>query len=46
VTKANATKGTVGATMVYSGYNKSFNVSAPPASETSDGSGLSNILGH
>lgn len=46
VTKANATKGTVGATMVYSGYNKSFNVSAPPASETSDGSGLSNLLGH
>ncbi len=44
-TTANATKGTLSATMIYSGYNKTVNVSAPPASETSDGSGLANFFG-
>lgn len=46
VTKATATKGTIGATMIYSGYNKSFNVSAPPAGETADGAGLASMFGH
>lgn len=45
VTKAISDKGTASSTMVFSDYNKSFSVSAPPASEVSDGTRLQNAFG-
>lgn len=40
VTRVTADKGTGSSTMIFSDYNKSFSVSAPPASEVTDGSRL------
>lgn len=45
VTRATADKGTASATMIFSDYNKSFSVSAPPASEVTDGNQLKNAFG-
>jgi hypothetical protein len=45
VTKMAAQEGTASATMVFSDYNKSFSVSAPPASEVTDGDQLKNSFG-
>jgi hypothetical protein len=45
VTKVTADKGTASSTMIFSDYNKSFSVSAPPASEVTDGSQLKNAFG-
>ena len=45
VTRVAADKGTASSTMVFSNYNKSFSVSAPPASEVADGSQLANKFG-
>ena len=42
VTRVRAEKGTGASTMIFSDYNKSFSVSAPPAGEVTDGSGLKN----
>lgn len=44
VTKVMADKGTGSSTMIFSDYNKSFSVSAPPASEVTDGSQLKNSI--
>ncbi|MCO5969550.1 LppX_LprAFG lipoprotein [Actinoallomurus soli] len=43
--KGAASDGTATATMVYSDYNKSFSVSAPPASQVADGNQLMPKLG-
>lgn len=43
-TKVASKDGTLSSTMVFSDYNKSFNVSAPPAGEVADGSQLKNSL--
>lgn len=40
VTKMAAKEGAVTATMIFSDYNKSFNVSAPPANQVADGDQL------
>jgi hypothetical protein len=45
VTKVAADKGTASSTMIFSDYNKSFSVSAPPASEVADGNQLKNAFG-
>jgi hypothetical protein len=45
VTKVVAKPGTLSTTMIFSDYNKSFSVSAPPANETSDGDQLKNSFG-
>jgi LppX_LprAFG lipoprotein len=45
VTKVTADKGTASSTMIFSDYNKSFSVSAPPASEVTDGNQLKNAFG-
>ncbi|WP_329250585.1 LppX_LprAFG lipoprotein [Actinoallomurus sp. NBC_01490] len=45
VTKVTTDKGNASSTMIFSDYNKSFSVSAPPASEVTDGSQLKNALG-
>ncbi len=45
VTKVAADKGTAASTMIFSDYNKSFSVSAPPASEVTDGNQLKNLVG-
>jgi hypothetical protein len=45
VTKVAAEKGTASSTMIFSDYNKSFSVSAPPASEVADGNQLKNAFG-
>lgn len=45
VTKVTADKGTASSTMIFSDYNKSFSVSAPPAGEVTDGNQLKNALG-
>jgi hypothetical protein len=46
VTKVTTDKGAnASSTMIFSDYNKSFSVSAPPASEVTDGSRLKNALG-
>jgi LppX_LprAFG lipoprotein len=45
VTHAAADKGTASATMVFSDYNKSFSVSAPPASQVADGNQLKDSFG-
>ena len=45
VTKVTADKATGSSTMIFSNYNKSFSVSAPPASEVTDGSQLKNPFG-
>jgi hypothetical protein len=45
VTKVGAEKGTASSTMIFSDYNKSFSVSAPPASEVADGNQLKNSFG-
>jgi hypothetical protein len=45
VTKLTADKGTASTTMIFSDYNKSFSVSAPPASQVSDGDQLKNSFG-
>lgn len=42
VTRVTADKGTGSSTMIFSDYNKPFSVSAPPASEVTDGSRLKN----
>lgn len=42
VTRVTADKGTGASTMIFSDYNKSFSVSAPPASEVTDGTRLKN----
>lgn len=42
VTKVTALKGAGSSTMIFSDYNKSFSVSAPPASEVTPGSQLTN----
>lgn len=42
VTRVTADKGTGASTMIFSDYNKSFSVSAPPAGEVTDGSQLKN----
>ena len=42
VTRVTADKGAGSSTMIFSDYNKSFSVSAPPASEVTDGSRLKN----
>lgn len=44
VTRVTADKGTGASTMIFSDYNKSFSVSAPPAGEVTDGSQLKNPL--
>jgi LppX_LprAFG lipoprotein len=44
VTKVTGEKGTGSSTMIFSDYNKSFSVSAPPASEVSDGNQLKNAF--
>jgi hypothetical protein len=46
VTRVSADKGTASSTMIFSDYNKSFSVSAPPAGEVTDGSQLKNTIGH
>jgi hypothetical protein len=45
VTKVTAKQGTLSSTMIFSNYNKSFTVSAPPASEVADGNQLKNLGG-
>jgi hypothetical protein len=45
VTKVTADKVTGSSTMIFSDYNKSFSVSAPPASEVTDGSQLKSPFG-
>jgi hypothetical protein len=45
VTRVSADKGTGSSTMIFSDYNKSFSVSAPPASEVTDGTQLKNPFG-
>lgn len=45
VTRVSADKGTGSSTMIFSDYNKSFSVSAPPASEVTDGNRLQNAFG-
>lgn len=45
VTRATSDKGTASSTMIFSDYNKSFSVSAPPASEVTDGNQLKNAFG-
>jgi hypothetical protein len=45
VTKVTADKGTASSTMIFSNFNKSFSVSAPPASEVTDGNQLKNVFG-
>jgi hypothetical protein len=44
VTKVPAKQGTGSVTMVFSNYNKSFKVSAPPANEVADGNQLKNSV--
>jgi hypothetical protein len=46
VTKLSADKGNASSTMIFSDYNKSFSVSAPPASEVADGNQLKSSLGN
>jgi hypothetical protein len=45
VTKVASDKGAGSATMIFSDYNKSFSVSAPPATEVTDGEQLTNAFG-
>jgi hypothetical protein len=45
VTKVASDKGTASSTMIFSDYNKSFSVSAPPAGEVADGDQLKNAYG-
>jgi hypothetical protein len=45
VTRVAASRGTLSSTMVFSSYNKSFTVSAPPADEVADGNQLRNSFG-
>jgi hypothetical protein len=45
VTKVGADKGTASSTMIFSNYNKSFSVSAPPATQVTDGDQLKNAFG-
>jgi hypothetical protein len=45
VTKVGAEKGTASSTMIFSDFNKSFSVSAPPAAEVTDGDQLKNTFG-
>jgi hypothetical protein len=45
VTRVAADKGTASSTMVFSDYNKSFSVSAPPAGEVADGNQLKSAFG-
>lgn len=45
VTKVAADKGTASSTMIFSDFNKSFSVSAPPATEVTDGDQLKNAFG-
>lgn len=45
VTRVTADKGTASSTMIFSDFNKSFSVSAPPASEVTDGNQLKNAFG-
>jgi hypothetical protein len=45
VTKVGADKGTASSTMIFSDFNKSFSVSAPPATEVTDGDQLKNAFG-
>jgi hypothetical protein len=45
VTSVAAEKGTASSTMIFSDYNKSFSVSAPPAGEVADGNQLKNAFG-
>lgn len=44
--KVTTAEGSASTTMVYSGYNKSFTVSAPPASQVADGNGLAGSWDH
>jgi hypothetical protein len=46
VSKVATDKGTGTMTMVFSAYNKSFTVSAPPASEVADGNQLKGLIGN
>jgi hypothetical protein len=45
VTKVAAKQGTLSSTMIFSDYNKSFTVSAPPANEVTDGNNLKDLVG-
>jgi len=45
VTKVAADKGAASSTMIFSDFNKSFSVSAPPATQVTDGDQLKNAFG-